>query len=248
MTELTLPRPGLLVSVRSAAEAEAALRGGADIIDVKEPSRGSLGRADDETIADVVRAVGGQVPVSAAMGELTPNPRLCQVPGVSFAKWGLAGWDNHRHVVYPTLERLIPPNEGGCRNVAVAYADWKRSGSPRVEELLMLGKQWGMAALVIDTYIKDGSTLLDWTTEVDLVGYSMWRDFGIQIALAGSLGVAEITVLRRVRPTWFAVRGAACNGGRDSAIDEHRVRELKQHIASLDRHVTTSHFPGEPGA
>ena len=38
--------PGLLVSVRSGAEAEAALAGGADLIDVKEPTRGALGRAD----------------------------------------------------------------------------------------------------------------------------------------------------------------------------------------------------------
>ncbi len=36
----------LLVSVRSAAEAEIALSAGADLIDVKEPSRGSLGAAD----------------------------------------------------------------------------------------------------------------------------------------------------------------------------------------------------------
>ena len=45
----------LLVSVRSAAEAEAALLGGADVIDVKEPDRGPLGRADDAVIAAVVR-------------------------------------------------------------------------------------------------------------------------------------------------------------------------------------------------
>ena len=39
-------RPGLLVSVRSADEAIAALAGGADVIDVKEPNRGALGAAD----------------------------------------------------------------------------------------------------------------------------------------------------------------------------------------------------------
>src|SRR5207244_7336185 len=37
---------GLLVSVRSAAEAETALAGGADVVDVKEPRRGALGPAD----------------------------------------------------------------------------------------------------------------------------------------------------------------------------------------------------------
>ena len=44
MTEAARPAPGLLVSVRSAAEAATALAGGADLIDVKEPSRGPLGR------------------------------------------------------------------------------------------------------------------------------------------------------------------------------------------------------------
>ena len=56
----------LLVSVRSAAEAESAAAGGAGLIDVKEPSRGAMGKADDRTIADVVRAVAGRRPVSAA--------------------------------------------------------------------------------------------------------------------------------------------------------------------------------------
>ena len=36
----------LLVSVRSAAEVRPALAGGADIIDAKEPSLGSLGRGE----------------------------------------------------------------------------------------------------------------------------------------------------------------------------------------------------------
>ncbi|MBY0228781.1 MAG: (5-formylfuran-3-yl)methyl phosphate synthase, partial [Gemmataceae bacterium] len=36
--------PGLIVSVRSADEARIALENGADLIDVKEPSRGALGR------------------------------------------------------------------------------------------------------------------------------------------------------------------------------------------------------------
>ena len=49
--KLTNEAPGLLVSVRSAAEALAALAGGADVIDVKEPNQGSLGAADDDTIS-----------------------------------------------------------------------------------------------------------------------------------------------------------------------------------------------------
>src|SRR5437879_1712661 len=84
--------PKLLISVRSAAEAESALAGGAALIDVKEPERGSLGRASDATIAEVIACVAGRAAVSAALGELLdagsvpyPDARL------AFMKWGLAG-------------------------------------------------------------------------------------------------------------------------------------------------------------
>src|SRR2546421_8597639 len=88
-----LPRnPGLLVSVRSAVEAVAALHGGAALIDVKEPRRGSLGRAEDATIAAVVACIAGRVPVSAALGELVePESVPYAGSGLAFMKWGLAG-------------------------------------------------------------------------------------------------------------------------------------------------------------
>ena len=53
--------PRLLVSVRNADEAIAALAGGAHVIDVKEPERGSLGAADTSAIAEIVLAVNGRV-------------------------------------------------------------------------------------------------------------------------------------------------------------------------------------------
>ena len=60
----------LLVSVRNAEEARAALAGGAEIIDAKEPSRGALGAVDDRRAARDRRAVDGMRPVSAALGDV----------------------------------------------------------------------------------------------------------------------------------------------------------------------------------
>ena len=66
--------PGLLVSVRNAVEAEVALHGGADWIDVKEPKQGALGAAEPETIRSVLETVAGRAPVSAAAGALFTRP------------------------------------------------------------------------------------------------------------------------------------------------------------------------------
>ena len=83
----------LLVSVRSAAEAQIACESGVDLIDVKEPARGSLGAADPATMDAIVRQVAGRRPLSVALGELTEPAALSAAFAgrVKFAKFGLAG-------------------------------------------------------------------------------------------------------------------------------------------------------------
>ena len=70
----------LLVSVRTAAEAQSALAGGADIIDIKEPNRGPMGQADAAIIQAITATVGSQAPVSAALGDLNIShpPQILQ--------------------------------------------------------------------------------------------------------------------------------------------------------------------------
>jgi len=64
-------RPQLLVSVRNADEALAAQRGLAEIIDVKEPLHGSLGRADASTVGLIGRAISK--PFVAAHDRVRPD-------------------------------------------------------------------------------------------------------------------------------------------------------------------------------
>ena len=95
----------LLVSVRSASEALAALEGGAAVIDVKEPDRGPLGRADASVWSEVRAAVPYGTPVSVALGELTewvdgrPQAERGRLRGFAFRKVGLAGAGPHARIV-----------------------------------------------------------------------------------------------------------------------------------------------------
>jgi uncharacterized protein (UPF0264 family) len=59
----------LLVSVASAGEAGAALAGGADVIDAKDPHAGALGPVSVDVLREIHAAVGGAQPVSAALGD-----------------------------------------------------------------------------------------------------------------------------------------------------------------------------------
>jgi uncharacterized protein (UPF0264 family) len=218
----------LLVSVRSAAEAETALRGGAALIDVKEPNHGSLGRARAEVIAEIARVAAGRRPVSAALGELTDAPDVPREPLLSYVKWGLAGsprgWQQLLHHALRRLSEQLP----NCRAVAVAYADWRRAHAPTPEEVCSFAIENATGAFLIDTWEKDGSTLLDWLPVREVEHLQLrCRAAGVLIALAGSLGPDEIRTLRPLRPDWFAVRGAACLGRRREAVlDEGKVRHL----------------------
>ena len=88
----------LLVSVVSAEEARRALAGGADIIDVKDPSEGALGAPAPRLLSDVVRAVGSAAPISVALGDLPDLPhtaalaaRGAALSGARYVKLGLRG-------------------------------------------------------------------------------------------------------------------------------------------------------------
>jgi uncharacterized protein (UPF0264 family) len=87
----------LLVSVRNAIEASAALAGGADIIDAKEPTAGALGAVDIATFRNIHAAVGLARPISAALGDADEEDSLERQAsaftsaGAEFVKVGLSG-------------------------------------------------------------------------------------------------------------------------------------------------------------
>jgi len=218
----------LLVSVRSAEEARVARAGGAGLIDVKEPDRGALGRADDAVIGAVV-AAALDVPVSAALGELMDGDLPLPPGRLDLVKWGLAGAATHDW--RPLLTRAMTLPEGAPHVVVVAYADAEKALAPPVAEVVRFVCGWpGPRYLLVDTFDKSPprQTLLDHLTLSTLAALvARCRTCGVKIALAGSLGPDEIETLRPLRPDWFAVRGAACVGAdRGGTVDEARVRAL----------------------
>jgi uncharacterized protein (UPF0264 family) len=222
--------PALLVSVRSVAEAETAFAGRASLIDIKEPRFGSLGRATPATLRAVAGRMAGRCPISAALGELRESPVPPEVAGLAFAKWGLSGCGrqtNWRRDLARAGRQVREVNPG-CRPVAVAYADWQRAQAPAPRHVWDFAREHGWDVILLDTWDKDGSTLLDW---VPLAELARLRErslgAGIRVALAGSLGPEQVQTLLPLCPDWFAVRGAVCRGGRrEGVIHGPAVRQL----------------------
>jgi uncharacterized protein (UPF0264 family) len=228
----------LLVSVRSAEEALAALAGGAALIDVKEPRHGSLGRAEARVIQEVVAVVKGRRPVSAAMGEWIDDAGPIPEADLTYVKWGLAGC-RRKPEWCRDLARLLH-DQRHPQPVLVAYADWQCAQAPSVEDVFGLAVDHPGSVLLVDTHCKDANskkgrpTLLDWLPIADVEDLcSRARLARVKIALAGSLGTREIQALRAARPNWFAVRGAVCeDGNRQDTVHIDKVRQLVAMLAA----------------
>jgi uncharacterized protein (UPF0264 family) len=240
---------GLLVSVRSAAEAGAAVAGGAAVIDVKEPARGPLGCADVRVWQEVRAVVPRDLPiaVSIALGELiewTHVPRPVPGPdvftGIAYRKLGLAGTGPRWEERWAELRARFGP---GPAWIAVVYADWQRAQAPHpdaVREAALAAPD--CAGILIDTWDK--------TRPSPLAADDSWRHWfaaarrgrPMLIALAGGLDRDAITRLAPLAPDLFAVRGAACAGGdRDGTVERQRVAALVQAVnAALARTGSTA--------
>jgi hypothetical protein len=237
-------RTGLLVSVRSADEATEAVDAGADLIDVKEPSRGSLGAPSAQVVAEVLAAVDGRRPVSVALGELfdpgatdptgetrTLSPRQLD-PAIRFAKLGLAGcarcdaWEEG-------WARRLQELPATTAAVAVVYADWPAAAAPEPRQVLAAARRLNCRAVLVDTFDKTGAGLTQLWSRADLQSLAdAVRDHQLMLVLAGKISANDFDTLLPLDPDYLAVRGAACSVDRTGRLDPARVRVLRDRLRS----------------
>ena len=249
---------GLLVSVRDAAEAAAALAGGAAIIDVKDPTAGSLGAATAAAVAGVAATVRGSVPWTVAAGELrdeiaapgTIERWLGTIAagvggsvggGPAAVKVGLAGLA--QTAWQPAFRDLMAGLPATTARVAVAYADWERVEAPHPLEIVeqaqgssgVLLNQGSSGVLLMDTADKSGPALLEACSEADLEAWvAAARSAGLAVALAGRLRLEAIPRLARLRPDVVALRSAVCSNNRFGPVDVALVRRAAAAVGLLE--------------
>lgn len=233
-------RPQLLVSVRNAAEAIAAIAGGCDILDIKDPGRGSLGMAGVASMNEVL-ATAGKVPVSAALGEtrdwLNGDQALPALPRFAYCKLGTAGFAGSRGWVSDWLavrQRFDADAAGSPNWIAVAYADWRAAEGPAPDEVLTAAVATNCAGLLIDTFAKTGRSTFDWC-DADRTRQLIdrARSAGLRVALAGLCAFEEVAAAVALSPDIIAVRTLACEAGaRIAPVCPTAVRRLREAIGT----------------
>lgn len=244
LTPAARPQPGartrLVISVRNRFEAKRALAAGADLIDVKEPSRGSLGCCDAAVVAEIVREIAGQAPVSAALGELgdwsAPWRSLDRwwrtVRRIRWTKIGLSGC-RERPDWSDAWRQLLARRPGGVTPLAVVYADWLAARAPAPDVVLDQAGQVGCPILLVDTFDKSKGSLTDhWPLGALQSFVEEVHSRQLQIVLAGSLSVGSLPEVLALKPDFVALRGAVCDRGRTGSVRRQRVAAVARLLTS----------------
>ncbi len=224
----------LLASVRNLPEARLVAKAGADIIDLKEPIRGSLGAVSWQEANRVSSQLEPPRPLSIALGELAdfrPADMLerIRLERFQFAKIGLAGcrrlpdWRQQ----WQRWARLIA---GKTLPVVVAYADHRECHAPDLSNVVELAIEWQAQVFLLDTCLKDGRCLFDHYPVTQLQQrLQPLRSHPIHIAIAGCLGPHVIDQIGALQPDIVAVRGALCDhGNRSAGVCERQTRAFKK--------------------
>jgi len=219
----------MLASVNGPEEAEIALAAGADIIDLKDPTRGALGAVATDVIRATVKSVRKRRVVSAVAGDLPMHPDLVvattgdiAATGVDYVKLGIFPDGDAAACV-----RSLAAIASRTKLIAVFFADTAPDFS-----LLPLLRQSGFAGAMIDTQGKATGRLLDHFDVTRLRGFvADCHALDLIAGLAGSLEPPDIPRLLVLAPDLLGFRGALCGpGGRTAALDPERVRAVRDLI------------------
>lgn len=232
----------LLVSVTNALEAAAALAGGADIIDAKDPEAGPLGPVAIAALRGICGTVAGVRPVTAALGDAVDEASVEQAArgfsaaGAALVKVGFAGVTSSTRAETLTTAAVRGVHAGSAQwrgVIVVAYADANRAMSLPPAALLEVAVRVGVAGVLLDTADKAGPGLRELCEAGALAAWvAEARAAGLLVALAGKLAAGDLLFVRDAGADIAGVRGAACEGGRTGRVATEKVRALKSGFRS----------------
>jgi len=228
-----------MVSVQDLYEAKQALKGGADIVDVKNLQEALVGSAHP----NVVKQIRDEVP-SAHHASVTLGVVPDQIGTVSMAVYAAGTLDATSVKVgfmvseySVALETLLAAKEAlvgtQTKLIGSLFADnLLYDGGIDPDLMVKLAKEGQCDGFLIDTLVKDGRNLFDFVPEERLKEMVLeGKELGMSTALSGHLKMGDLDELSRVNPDIVGVRGAVCQkGDRDSRVHWESVADFKKQL------------------
>jgi len=235
----------LLVSVVNKKEALEAIKGGAHIIDVKNPKEGSLGANFPRVIKQVKEIVPDNVEVSATIGDLPNLPGTASLAalgaaasGADYVKAGLFGVKTPAEatILMGEVCRAVKDYNNASKVIAAGYADFKKVGCLNPLKLPKVAYKAEADGVIIDVKIKDSeSKLFSFLGDRELKKFvDEAHNFNLIAALAGSLDRQHVLRLYDLRADVIGVRKAVCSK-RDRLNGEVQRKAVQEFAKEIRR-------------
>ncbi len=226
----------VLISPKNLKEAIEAKNGGADIIDVKNPEEGSLGASFPWIIKEISESVKPTL-ISAAIGDMIYKPGTAALAAYTASIW--ADYIKVGLIVKTTKQAMelskafvksVKENEKNA--VIASYADYYRSETLSPFEVVEVAATSEADVVMVDTLGKD-LTLFDYMDVQSVAEFvDSAHEHGLMCAIAGSIGIKDIPLIKSVKPDIIGVRGAVCEGGRNGKLKRELVEEFVKAVKS----------------
>ncbi len=227
----------VLVSPSNVEEALECIRGGASIVDVKNPREGSLGANFPWVIREIVEiAKSHGREVSATVGDLDKAGTASLASfgianlGVDYIKVGLfVGSAEKGQEILMNVVKAV--RDFDVKVVGACYADWERAKTMHPLILPEIASNADADGVMIDTALKDGRSTFDFMSFEDISEFiDLAHENGLFCALAGGLSWEHIELIKELKPDIIGVRTMVCENGRNSKINGELVRKLVREI------------------
>ncbi len=227
----------VLISVRSLEEVLPAIKGGADIIDLKNPNEGSLGAAFPWIINEL-RNNDKNMRLSVAIGDMPNLPGTASLSalgaaysGADIIKVGLLGPRTIEDGIF-LLKKVVKAVKDYNPNILVVgagYADSRNFKGIDPMKIPFVCRSAGADFAMLDTLSKEGKILFNFLnlTELESFVYEGHK-LGLLCALAGSLKLEHIKTIHKLGTDVIGFRGAACSGNnrKSGVVTLERVKQI----------------------
>ena len=242
-----------MISPVNEQEAIEAIKGGADIIDVKNPNEGPLGASFPSTIKAIREITPKNIEVSCTLGDIPNLPgsvslaaRGAATLGVSYIKASLLQIKTEEDAVFlmQNVVKAVKAVNNSIKVVVAGFADASRVGSIKPSLIPKVAKAANCDFAMVDTAVKDGKTLFDFLTPEQIASFAEEaHDYKVGAAFAGSLKKEHLPVLQELGVDIAGLRGAACtkNDRVNGHITQKNVQELVKTIREPEKKLVALH-------
>ncbi len=223
-----------LVSLKKLDEISDEVVNEVDIIDLKNPSNGSIGAWDSFEIKKAISLFKHKIQISATLGDIFVNKefliKLDQFDSLNldFIKFGLLSYNLKN--LFEKIN-LLESRAYRTNLVCVVFVDIERN-LELVDKNLENFYRCGLRHIMLDTYGKNNGNLLKFCRTIYLKEFILkCKNLDIKVGLAGSIQEDEIPIIFNLKPNIIGFRSAICKlNKRTSSIDLHKIRKLSYHF------------------